>query len=298
MIPVNAVILEGVDCSGKSTLYSTLHKTTKFKYNIIDRSRLSRLCYARLYGRDTVSQEREALLREVCTGNNFLVVLMPPLEVVIQRLSSRGDEFQDEASVRRLYSIFDEEVAALVSTPNVHVVRSVHSPTELASSIASTIDRYFSLSPAQLGDIISNWCDLSGRREVQYRAWFEIPLEHADKEVMRDPREGEYYSDIEDDVHYVIDREIEGNNPYNVPQDVNSRRFYFHSDTCISSIHFLPRDGHLKVLCTLRSTDSIHNGNLDLRFLAHLSASVARQYDWGIQRITLDVTFNSLHIRK
>lgn len=298
MIPIKYVLLEGVDLAGKSTLYRNLHKETGFKYNIQDRSALSMLCYAILYGRDE-TEHRCNLLAELCDGNNFFVVLMPHLDVVLKRYADRGDDFQDEESLVKLYHIFNEEISKIISLPNVYVVRHEVEPLRLSVGVAKALESYSQQSPGIFGEIISNWCDLSPRKEVQFHVSFDVPVSHDDKEILKDPTEGEYFGDIMDDVHYIIDREIEGDNPYNAPQDVDSRRFYFHSDTCISSIHFLPRDGHLKVLCTLRSTNSIHNGPLDLRFLAHLAAEVGSFYDeWKIDKITLDVKFNSLHIRK
>ena len=52
MIPVEKIILEGPDLSGKTTLFNRLHQATNFKWNIQDRSTLSMLVYAKLYNRD------------------------------------------------------------------------------------------------------------------------------------------------------------------------------------------------------------------------------------------------------
>ena len=106
MIHIKRVICEGCDCSGKSTLYRNLHKETGFKYNIQDRSALSMLCYARLYGRDE-TEHRRNLLEELCDANHYFVILMPPLETLLGRLRSRGDEFQNVASLTRLQAIFE-----------------------------------------------------------------------------------------------------------------------------------------------------------------------------------------------
>lgn len=298
MIPVRYLILEGPDCSGKTTLYQNIHKVTRFKHNIQDRSALSMLCYAVLYGRDERIY-RENLLEELCDANIYHVILLPDLEVILRRFRNRGDEFQNEESLVRLHGIFLAEASKIRHLPNVHVIDQCHDPISLTAAVVKDLDAYASLTPGEFGALTSRWCDLSPRKEVQVKVSFDVPLTHSDKEIYRDPTEGEYFGDISDDARYIIDKEIEGDNPYDIPQDRDSRRFYFHSDTCISSIHFLPRDGHLKVLCTLRSTNSVHNGPLDLRFLAQLSSEVANFYeDWCVDRITLDVRFNSLHVRK
>lgn len=297
MIPIRTIVLEGTDLSGKTSLYRNLHKTTQFKYNVQDRSALSMLCYAKLYGRDE-AVHRTRLMEEICDANNFIVILMLPLDVILRRFHSRGDEAQDESSLAALHHIFSEEASRIEGLPNVLVIRQERDKMDLAALVAAAVRTYEQQGSADFGSSTSRWCQISPMSEVQLRVSFDVDPGHFDPTVMSDEREGEYYSGILRDVFNVIVRETSGDNPYGVPQGVNSRRFYYHSDTCISSIHFLPRDGQLKVLCTLRSTDSVHNGELDLRFLTHLSAVVARSFpDWCIDEIALSVSFNSLHVR-
>lgn len=297
MLQIDRLIIEGVDCSGKSTLYRRLHELTNFKYNIHDRSALSMLCYARLYNRDE-SPYRTALRSELCNANHFIVVLAPTVDVILRRFHDRGDEAQDELSLVRLHHIFEEEVRLIENLPNVLVIRDEISAGSLVDLVATSMLDYSNKSPGNFGKTIHRWCALTPRSEVQLSAVFELSDKHDDRSILNDVHEGEYYNRIIDDVYRIIDRERQGNNSYGIPQGVDSRRFYYHSDTCISSIHFLPRGGHLKVLCALRSTDAVRNGSLDLRFLSHLSTTVASSYpDWHIDKITLSVTFNSLHIR-
>lgn len=298
MIPIKSVVLEGPDCCGKSTLYRNLHKATGFKYNVQDRSTLSMLCYAILYGRDE-REHRENLLEELCNANNYMVVLLPPLETVLKRVRMRGDEFQNEESLARLYRIFEIETRKISSLPNVHVMYAEPEPEQLAKEVAIILSVYSQCTPNTLGSYSYNWCDLSSNNEVQLKVTFDVPVDHSDPDALKDPRECEYYDSIRSKIYKVIDAERIGDNPYGVPQGPDSRRFFYSSDTCISLIHFVPRGGHLKVLCTLRSTDSLKNGSLDLRFLTHLAAEVGCFYeDWKVNRITLDVRFNSLHIRE
>ena len=100
-IPVNYVLLEGTDLSGKTTLYNNIHRETRFEWNIQDRSALSMLCYARQYGRDP-SPWRDQLRDEINNLNNRHVVLMPDMDIILRRLQDRGDEFQDAKSILEL----------------------------------------------------------------------------------------------------------------------------------------------------------------------------------------------------
>jgi tRNA uridine 5-carbamoylmethylation protein Kti12 len=297
-LPIRYIIVEGPDCAGKTSFCASLNKAVGFVRNIRDRSYLSTLCYARLYSRDCVEQLRNELREELCDANNYLIVLMPPRNVILDRLRSRGDEFQDDVSIMRLYNIFSEEVEKIANLPNVLVIKSEMSSQDLASLAAKNIAVYESFTPSLVGSLMRMWADMSSNEEVQFRLRINVPIDHRDDEVMEDPHEKEYYSDILKTCSSIIDAEVAGRNPYGSPQELDSRRFYYSSNSCISSIHFLPRAGKLKVICTLRSTDAVKNGGIDLRFLAHLSAEIPRWHAWHPEEITLDVNYNSLHIRR
>ena len=51
--PIEKIIIEGPDLAGKTTLFNKMHEISNFCWNIQDRSALSMLVYAKLYGRDT-----------------------------------------------------------------------------------------------------------------------------------------------------------------------------------------------------------------------------------------------------
>jgi hypothetical protein len=296
-LPVNYLILEGSDLSGKTSLYSSLHRSTGFKYNIQDRSCLSMLCYAKLYGRDE-SHHRISLTKEVSNLNNFVVVLLPPKEEILRRFNSRGDEAQDATSLSRLYDIFNNEVDVLQNSPNVLVVRDALNLDDLTYLVKSRLEEYENSSPREVGQSLVNV--LKGLSSTESQINFEMILDsdYNDFAVCDDPREIHYYNGIIDDCAKVIQKEINGDNPYNKPQDMNSRRFYYSSDTCISSIHFLPRNNKITVICTLRSTDVEKNGEIDTRFLAHLSAFMPKVFQWSVEKIRLIINMNSAHIRK
>lgn len=296
-LPIKQIILDSVDCAGKTTLYKELHKATGFKYNIHDRSFLSMLCYSRLYNRDEEDQTRfrRFLQEEVCDLNNFYVIPFPPLDEIIRRFRNRGDEFQNEKTLRELYNIFSEEIDDLLSMKNVVVLDTVLPAKEIAQYIKEEhLDPYEQEFPNLVGSI-----DFSSRhKESQLAVRLEVDPSHFDIDVMKNEREAEYYTNIIHKCVDIIDDEYAGKNPYGTYQDDNSRRFYYSSNTCISSIHFLPRKERLQVLCTLRSTDVVKNGDIDTRFLAHLSALIPRTFGWNVTKgIDLVIRYNSAHIR-
>ena len=296
-LPIRYIIVEGPDLAGKSTFIQQLHKVTGFKYNIQDRSCLSMLCYARQYSRD-IDLQRQFLHEELSDLNNFFIVLLPSEEVLLDRLAYRGDEFQNSSSVATLRNLFVEETESVEHKPNVLVIRNIVSAEQLAEYVSQRLRSYESPTIEKAGAMTSRWITSDQHPEMQLKLKLHINPAHDDAEILKHPHEGEYYSGILERCCAIIQDELDGKNPYSKPQDLTSRRFFYSSDSCISSIHFLPRDGSLKVLCTLRSTDVNKNGSIDTRFLAHLSAFVARKFKWPTSNITLFINFNSAHVRK
>ena len=50
-------------------------------------------------------------------------------------------------------------------------------------------------------------------------------------------KEKDYYERIENAMFKIIDDELEGNNPYNRKEDINSRRFIYADNSCIATCH-------------------------------------------------------------
>lgn len=296
-LPIRYLLVEGPDLAGKTTFISKLHKATNFSYNIQDRSCLSMLCYARQYGRD-VEKQRQFLREELSDLNNFFVVLIPSEDVLLDRLSSRGDEFQDAASVVKLRQIFDEEVSKLQYMPNVLVIRNSESADQLADYVANRLKSQENSLPGEAGNMTSSWVSGLFSYEEQLKFKMSIDPSYSDDEIMLNKHECEYYSSIMKECCEIIENELEGKNPYNLPQDLSSRRFYYSSNSCISSIHFLPRNENVSVVCTLRSTDVRKNGSIDTRFLAHLAAFITKKFLWPAKSISLVVNLNSAHVRQ
>lgn len=290
------LIIEGPDCSGKTSLYRNLHKETKFRWNIQDRSQLSMLCYARQYGRDEAPY-REGLEKEVSNLNNRIVVLLPNRSEMLRRLAERGDEFQNEESLLKLWGIFCEETEKIEKLSNVLVVRAALDEPTLVKAVLNYLNIIENFGPRRVGNFVKMWVQGSFSNEAVLDLKMSVPIDYSDSLIMSHPGESEYYETIESKCKSIIENEIKGNNPYSTPQTLSSRRFYYSSDTCISSIHFLPRGDKLKVLCTLRSTDVERNAEPDLTFLSHLSAEILRYFSWPCNRIDLTVKFNSAHIR-
>ena len=120
---ISNLIICGADCSGKSTLYWQIHKLTKYRWNLHDRSTLSMLVHSRQYNRPDADKWRQKLSSELRNLNNFMIILHPSWEVIKSRFSVRGDDIQNLDSLNTVYMIFEEEIANIEKFPNVLVIR-------------------------------------------------------------------------------------------------------------------------------------------------------------------------------
>ena len=291
----NVVAIEGPDCSGKTTLYNDIHIKTGFRWNIRDRSFLSTVCYARQYNRD-VDTPRSGLEKEISNINNKIIVVLPPKDVIKNRLMSRGDEFQNESTILDLHEIFVEEAKKIEAFPNVLLIREEMSSERMAEVCISWLESFEKIGPIEIGRLVRDAAIAAGG-EVSANVTASFHKSDNFSSVMQHPREGEYYLEILNQVIDIFRAEFCGENPYSQPQDLGSRRFYYSSSSCISSVHFLIRNGLLKVIAQMRSTDVHRNASIDLKFLCHLSSHVARHYDIPVHKIELLASFNCAHVR-
>ena len=296
LFPTNLVCIEGPDLAGKTTLYSDIHRQTGFKWNIQDRSFLSMVCYARQYSRDE-SHHRTGLMRELSNMNNRLIVVLPTEDVILSRLKKRGDNFQDEESIVHLHKIFVEEADVIREFPNVLVVKKALSKPDLAEVCVKFLEDTEQLRVEEAGQFIQKFVHAQKRQGVTVDIRLNLACNDRFSDIMIHPTEGRYYSEIIQRTSTTIMNEIVGKNLYDRPQGIDSRRFYYSSDSCVASVHFLIRDEYLSVLAALRSTDVDRNASADLKFLCHLSTHIARRFKWPCKFVELDVRFNCAHVR-
>jgi hypothetical protein len=280
LLETGNVTIEGPDLSGKTTLYNEIHRETGFQWNIQDRSTLSMLVYARLYNRD-VPKWRRKLRSELSNLNNRLILLRPSWNTVVQRYHHRGDEIQDRDSLERVYKLFQEEGDNILSLPTVIVPNlSGASSEEITHECCDSLRRLENVTPHRLGELVRDFVECSSSDEVspiQFTVSDQWPFHLADRGIMSDPEEADYYDKIMVGVLDNIDRELRGENEYNKPQDLTTRRFIFTQDSCISLIHTMFRNSILNVHAVCRSSDVVNTFTSDVRYLHYLSTVIHKK---------------------
>ena len=291
------LILEGPDLTGKTSLYNELHKKSRYRWNIQDRSCLSMVCYARQFNRPSEDLRRN-FYKEVSNLNNRIVILLPEFDVIEKRYNTRGDEVQDIDSLYVLHKIFKDEVSKIQGLPNVFVIEGEAPTRVFADAVISWLNSFEVGSSLLVGDTIRRFVENAEGDEhvVNLECVGKIKATY-DKNILNDPLEGIYYKNIEKDFCVIVEKELEGLNEYNTPQDMNSRRFYYASRSCISSLHAKPRDTTLEMICTFRSTDAQKNASIDFQFIEYLVHKLSNDYFSMCKNYRISLNMNSVHVR-
>ena len=106
-----------------------------------------------------------------------------------------------------------------------------------------------------------------------------------------------YYKKIKRSVIKKIDDEFLGLNEYSRVETLDSRRFIYTSDTCISLAHFLFRDEMLDCKFFIRSSNTRDTLKYDLNFIKYLCKSVRDRLGLNEDIVTkIEVIINSAHV--
>ena len=310
--PTNHLILEGPDCSGKTTLYRGIHKATGFKWNILDRSFLSMLVYAKMYGRDT-GLHAQGLWSELTNLNNRFVLMLPSYDAVIERYKVRGDDIQDETTLEKVVDLFGDH-DWLGSFPNVTLLDN----TEVGlSALEDDVDRVAgwiktkeAYSVDDIATEVTRFVSVMPNGSVDDMRGYEAQMSltfyddgafdegQEEAEIFADEEEGNYYKDVYDKFIGKIRDEISGNNEYGVAQTEKSRRFVYTDDSCISFIQILIRDNIMDFHVVLRSTNVAKTFRKDLNFLYWLAEQAQEEIPGiaDVRAARFRIQMNSAHL--
>jgi len=293
--PINRIIIEGADLAGKSTAYRQIHNLTDYQWNIVDRSTLSRLAYAEMYGRD--KEHDEYLFHcELSDMNNRVIVLHPPIEEVISRYNERGDDIQDENSLRKLHGIFERKIMGIQGFPNVHVIRS-ENPHDGINGVVSKILQEENRSVEDISQMIVRFVDNTPEKEA-----FPLSFDFYDDGYFEDvdessitaiPEELAYFQRIRDSLMRHIRYEMEENG-----ETRWSRRLIHTNDSCLSMFHAMFRGGTLDCNATIRSSNVKDLLENDIKFIHLLGRDVFEYLKLTpvVNRVRYRVRINSAHI--
>lgn len=284
--------LEGPDRSGKTTMFSMIHKRTGYRWNIHDRSAISMLTYAKLYERDTF-HNIENLKRELFNLNNRFIILYPSWETIYQRQIKSPDDIHDVIALKKVYGVFGEVVEEFQNYPNVIVV-NFEEPKELVSKIVNSLIRIENYSFKQIQEQVLQLASVRNGEAigVNFTLFDNGEFSDVDESVLEYEKEKEYYQKIRIAVKNKIQNEIESG------QQLKSRRFVYADDSCISLANFNYRNNILDCNIVLRSSDVKDTLYYDLNFAGILCRDVFKQLNLNSAEDFCRIRFeiNSAHI--
>lgn len=302
--PIDNVFIEGPDCSGKTSLINSIHSQTQYKWHLMDRSQFSRSIFAKMYGRN-ISGLAESERSEFYNLNNFTVILIPPRDEIIKRFKERGDEIHNMKSLMQVYDLFLSSVSSVISFPHFYSPSLFKKETsdEIGKDLCNVLDKREKMSISGISGVISSFAMASPRNEasgISLTFYENLGFEDVKSSVMSTKSESKYYKKILNGIIKKIKQEIKGNNEYNLPQGLSSRRFIYTDDSCISLIHATCRNSVLDLHVVFRSTDVQEKLSHDLNFIYYLSKEVYNVLkDLGrIESVRYRLFFNSAHILK
>jgi thymidylate kinase len=274
--PIEKIILEGPDLSGKTTLYKQMHNLSNYRWNIQDRSSLSMVVYARLYDRPDFYHV-ESLKQELNNLNNIMVILLPSWSVIADRFQKRGDEIQNLSSLKKLYDLFAEAVLEFETYPNVIVIKKEVSEEIIIGIIDHLKNDYeyknFHMISKFFRDsaFVSNDFEKIGLNITHYD---DGSFDDINENMLQYEPEKAYYKKIKKNLFKKIKNELKGNNKYNKPETFKSRRFIFSDCDCLSLCHFLVRNEFLYGEFYFRSSETKETLQYDMNFIKSLTRDV------------------------
>tara|TARA_B100000700_G_scaffold322066_1_gene422719 strand:- start:1683 stop:2477 length:795 start_codon:yes stop_codon:yes gene_type:complete len=255
------------------------------------------LIHAKQYGRNTF-QHVEQLRSEIFNLNNVIIILLPDWSVISRRFTERGDAIQNLSSLKKVYDLFSDASEELKEYPNVIVLRD-EVDRQTVRYLTNILKNYENATTECIKDNVLQACVSRDSGEcvgLNFTLFDDGTFDDIDEADLLYDKEVEYYNEILEKVKEKIKLEFEGKNEYNLPQDKNSRRFIYTSDTCISLAHFLLRDESLDCKYFIRSSNVKDTLYYDLNFLKFLSSSVFNALKASGKFCRMTFVINSGHV--
>lgn len=289
------IIIEGPDCSGKTTLFNKIHKETGYIYNIQDRSCMSMIVYSKLYNRGIESIWYDKLLKELNRLDILYIVLLPSEKTILERLKIRGDECQDENSILIVRKYYEDLLKSnLKYYPNVLLIESEN----LEENCQKSISFINSLNEIPSQELIKSLVLKSGKSELlDIKCKEKIDINNIDYTILNNPLKKKYYNQIIDKLSNKIFLEISGLSSSRNKNKLDNRNFSYSGNKNISFIHFLWRNQSLNVYVTLKQSNILKDLWSDYEFLKILC--VKSLNDLGLSKdcdIHITLNINSAYI--
>jgi len=306
------VCIDGVDCSGKTTLWNRLHKISDYRWKLEDRSFVTMTVYARHHKRAKRADYHRQLISDLSNLNHKYILLHPAWGVIEQRFNERGDDLHSLDALKAIHKIYGDIVDEVRGFPNVLILDGTDTPDQMAHRTHEWILSQDKIDLDGLVSLIQRRCDAAPCREVsplRFSFLEEGTFPQHTSEILNPQWVSQHFPHVKPaTVHEfqdmvrvfeeTLDNELAGRNIYNRPEGPGSRRWVFTQQACVSFIQVMLRDNMLKFYVTCRSSH-VHNVfPADIRLMYHMAHIAAQKLKPWVNdgtRIYFDFTLNSAH---
>lgn len=305
------VCIDGVDCSGKTTLWNAIHKASGYRWKLEDRSFVTMVVYARHHERKKAADYHRQLIRDLNNLNNKYVLINPSWNTIEERFNVRGDDLHSLEDLKKIHAHYADIIKEVEKFPNVYVIDSSEDAQETAKKISTWLDNQENSSIDKVVDLVRQHASNSKNLETS-------PLNFSfvingnfpeDQPQILDSKwvksrfpaikeaTVEEFNEMVHKFSKTLDDELKGINIYNKPQDLSSRRFIFTQDACVSFVQTMFRDGMMKFYVTCRSSHVVNVFPADIRLLYHMCKIAHQKLDLSKDtKVLFEFTLNSAHI--
>lgn len=310
-LEVLKVCIDGCDCSGKTTLWNQIHKVSNYRWKLEDRSFVTMVVYARLHGRKKLPDYERHLKEDLSNLNNKYVLVNPSWETIERRYRVRGDDLHDLPALKKIHSLYAEEIEKISHLPNVLVVNGEDDINELALSAHNWLAKNETVDISRAVDLVQKHVLGSVRGEVSPLkftliddgSYSEDEPRILDYEYVRQhfnkikPATVVEFNKMVDTFVDTVDKELRGDNIYGTPQGLNSRRFIFNQEACVSFVQAMVRDEMLKFHVMCRSSHVLDVFPADIRLLYHMCRRVHEKLGLSKNtKVQMNFILNSAHL--
>ena len=305
------VCIEGVDCSGKTTLWNKIHKKTRYRWKLEDRSFITMFVYAQFRGDPKALDYERQLYSDLSNLNVKYVVINPEWNLIEARYMTRGDDVYNLNALKKIHELYSRVYDKISKFPNVYVLNGTEDSDDAAESINSWLIKQDQTDIEGVVDIIQRRAAASQTGEVSPLRFtliesgsfpedesrilnYEWVREHFPSVKEATVKE---FNEMHENFLCTIKKELRGENIYNKPQTLNSRRFVFTQDACVSFIQAMFRDNCLKFFVTCRSSHVYDVFPADIRLMYHMCKEAHSALSLSPEtKVVFEFTLNSAHV--
>jgi len=306
------VCIDGVDCSGKTTLWNELHKISDYRWKLEDRSFVTMTVYARHHKRTKSHDYYRQLITDLSNLNHKYVLLHPSWDIIEERFNKRGDPLHSLDALKAIHKIYGDIVNEVREFPNVLILDGTGTPEQVALQTHEWILSQDGTDLNGLVSLIGRRCDAAPCREVsplRFSFIEEGTFPQHEPEILDPnwvvqhfprvkPATVHEFQDMVRAFEETLADELAGRNIYGRPEGPGSRRWVFTQQACVSFIQVMLRDNMLKFYVTCRSSHVHDVFPADIRLMYHMAYIAAQKLKPWVNdrtRIFFDFTLNSAH---